>query len=166
MYVLSRSVLSHSFQSLPTLFNPMGCNLALSSVHGDSPGKNARVGCHALLQELFPTQVSNPGLPPCRQILYRLSVFLPLILNFSFYLGPWPLLSYLNILPKPALLLLLLSDFSHVRLGVTNQNILLHSSDNLVIYYVTKSEFLIMRQKTLHNLPPCFLSSSFWTLAL
>ena len=138
-----------------------------TSVHRDSQGRNTGVGCHALLQELFPTQVSNPGLPPCRQILYRLSVFLPLILNSSFYLGPWPLLSYLNILPKPALLLLLLlSDFSHVRLGVTNQNILLHSSDNLVIYYVTKSEFFIMRQKTLDNLPPCFLSSSFWTLAL
>ena len=27
-----------------------------SSVHGDSLGKNARVGCHALLQGIFPTQ--------------------------------------------------------------------------------------------------------------
>ena len=31
------------------------------------------MGCHALLQEIFPTQGSNPGLPPCRQILYQLS---------------------------------------------------------------------------------------------
>ena len=30
-----------------------------SSVHGDSLGKNTRVGCHALLQEIFPTQGSN-----------------------------------------------------------------------------------------------------------
>ena len=27
-----------------------------SSVHGDSPGKNTGVGCHALLQGIFPTQ--------------------------------------------------------------------------------------------------------------
>ena len=73
MYVLSRSVLSHSFQSLPTLFNPMGYNLALSSVHGDSPGKNARVGCHALLQGFFLTQGSNPGFPHCSWILYHVS---------------------------------------------------------------------------------------------
>ena len=43
------------------------------SVHGDSPGKNTGVGCHALLQGLFPTQGLNPGLPHCRQILYHLS---------------------------------------------------------------------------------------------
>ena len=29
--------------------------------------------CHALLQGIFPTQGSNPGLPHCRQILYHLS---------------------------------------------------------------------------------------------
>ena len=41
-----------------------------SSVHGDSPGKITGVGCHALLQGIFPTQGSNPGLPHCRWILY------------------------------------------------------------------------------------------------
>ena len=39
----------------------------------NSPGKNAGVGCHSLLQEIFPTQGSNPGLLHCRQILYCLS---------------------------------------------------------------------------------------------
>ena len=39
----------------------------------DSPGKNTRVGCHALLQGIFPTQGSKPGLPQCRQIIYCLS---------------------------------------------------------------------------------------------
>ena len=39
----------------------------------DSPGKNTGVGCHALLQGIFPTQEPNPGLPHCRQILYGLS---------------------------------------------------------------------------------------------
>ena len=43
------------------------------SVHGDSPGKNPGVGCHALFQGIFPTQGSNPGLPHCLRILYPLS---------------------------------------------------------------------------------------------
>ena len=36
----------------------------------DSLGKNTGVGCHALLQGIFPTQRSNPWLLHCRQILY------------------------------------------------------------------------------------------------
>ena len=39
----------------------------------NSPGKNTGVGCHALLQAIFPTQGWNPGLPHCRRILHRLS---------------------------------------------------------------------------------------------
>ena len=39
----------------------------------DSLGKNTWVGSHSLLQEIFPTQGSNPGLPHCRQTLYHLS---------------------------------------------------------------------------------------------
>jgi len=31
------------------------------------------VGSLSLLQRIFPTQGSNPGLPHCRQILYQLS---------------------------------------------------------------------------------------------
>ena len=42
--------------SCPTLFDPMDCSPPGSSVHGDSPGKNTGVGCHALLQGIFPTQ--------------------------------------------------------------------------------------------------------------
>ena len=38
------------------------CSLPGSSVHGDSPGKNTGVGCHALLQCIFPTQRLNPRL--------------------------------------------------------------------------------------------------------
>ena len=44
----------------------MHCSLPGSSVHGDSPGKNTEVGCHAILQGIFPTQRSNPGLLHCR----------------------------------------------------------------------------------------------------
>ena len=59
-------------QSCPTLCDPMDCSLPGSSVQGDSPGKNTGVGCCALLQGIFPTQGSNPGLPHCRWLLYHL----------------------------------------------------------------------------------------------
>ena len=38
-----------------------------SSVHGDFPSKNTGVGCYFLLQGIFPTQGSIPGLPHCRR---------------------------------------------------------------------------------------------------
>ena len=55
------------------LENSMDCSLLGSSVHGDFPSKNTGVGCHALLQGVFPTQGSHPGFSHCRWILYRLS---------------------------------------------------------------------------------------------
>ena len=70
------SVLSHSMCLTPIcdlICDPMDCSLLGSSVHGDSPGKNTGVGCHVLLQGIFPTQGLNPDLPHCRQILYHLS---------------------------------------------------------------------------------------------
>ena len=39
----------------------------------NSLGQNTEVDSLALLQGIFPTQESNPGLPHCRQILYKLS---------------------------------------------------------------------------------------------
>ena len=36
----------------------------------NSPDKNTGVGCHALLQGIFPTQELNPGLPHCMQIFH------------------------------------------------------------------------------------------------
>ena len=60
-------------QSCLTLRDPMDCSPSGSSVHGDSPGKNTRVGCHALLQAIFPIQGLNPGLPHCRWILHHVS---------------------------------------------------------------------------------------------
>ena len=50
-------------QSCLTLCDPVDCSLSGSSVHGDSPGKNTGVGCHALLQGIFLTQGSNLSLP-------------------------------------------------------------------------------------------------------
>ena len=53
-------------QSCPTLCDSMDCSPPGSSIHGDSPGKNTGVGCHVLLQGIFPTQGSNPSLLHCR----------------------------------------------------------------------------------------------------
>ena len=39
----------------------------------NSPGQNTGVGSLSLLQGIFPTQESNPGLTHCRRILYQLS---------------------------------------------------------------------------------------------
>ena len=39
----------------------------------NSPGQNTRVVSLSLLQGIFPTQGSNPGLPHCRWVFYRLS---------------------------------------------------------------------------------------------
>ena len=55
-----------------TLCDPRDCSPPGSSVHGDSQGRNTGVGCHSLLQGIFPTQGSNPGLLHCRWILYWL----------------------------------------------------------------------------------------------
>ena len=51
----SHSVMSDSLQ-LPGLHSPW-----------NSPGQNTRVGSLSLLQGIFPSQGSNPGLPHCRQ---------------------------------------------------------------------------------------------------
>ena len=51
----------------------MDCSPPGSSVHGDFPGKNAGVGCHAFLQGVFPTQGLKPGLPHCRWVPYHMS---------------------------------------------------------------------------------------------
>ena len=60
-------------QSCLSLCNPMDCSPPGSSVHADSLGKNTGVGCHALLQGIFPTQGLNMGALHGRQILYHLS---------------------------------------------------------------------------------------------
>ena len=58
-----------SSQQCLIFFNPMDCSLPGSPVHGDFPGKNTGVGCHALLQGLFPTRGLNQGLLHCKWIL-------------------------------------------------------------------------------------------------
>ena len=57
----SRSVVSSSLQ-------PHGLHSPQNS-----PGQNTGVGSLSLLQGIFPTQGSSPGLPHCRRIIYQLS---------------------------------------------------------------------------------------------
>ena len=71
--VLCCAVLCLVAQCYLTFCDPMDRSPPGSSVHGDSPVKNTGVGCHALLQGIFPTRGSNPCLLHCRQILYHLS---------------------------------------------------------------------------------------------
>ena len=59
-------------QLCPTLWS-YGLQPARLLCPGDFPGKNSGMGCHFLLQRIFPTQGLNPGLPNCKQILYHLS---------------------------------------------------------------------------------------------
>ena len=73
IYIYACVCVCMSAQLCLTLCNPMDCSPPGSSIHGVSPGQNTGVGCHALLQGIFLTQGSNPGLPHCRRVLYHLS---------------------------------------------------------------------------------------------
>ena len=57
-------------QSCPTLCDPMDCSFLCP---WNFQGKSTGVGCHFLLQGIFPTQGSYLGLLHCRQTLYHLS---------------------------------------------------------------------------------------------
>ena len=69
--VLNTCMLSHFSHIL--LFVTYGLYPSRLLGPRDSPSKNTGVGCHFLLQGIFQTQGSNPGLPHCRQMLYHLS---------------------------------------------------------------------------------------------
>ena len=85
-------------QSCPTLCDPMDCNLPGSSVHGDSPGKNAGVDCHSLLQRIFLTQRLNPvsciaGGMLCKSNSFEYPTWLTFFgHSFAFYRGFFPVL--------------------------------------------------------------------------
>ena len=56
-----------------TLSEPTDCSSPGSSVLWTLQARILVLGCHALLQGIFPTQRSNLSLLHCRQSLYRLS---------------------------------------------------------------------------------------------
>ena len=67
-----RNIMKYESESLSVMSNSL-------QPHGlyspwNSPAQNTGVGSHSILQGIFPTQGSNPGLPHCRWwILYQLS---------------------------------------------------------------------------------------------
>ena len=73
-WIFLECMCAKSLQSCLTLCDPLDCSLLGSSVHGDFPGKNVGVGCHALLWGIFLIQGSNPcllWLLHCWWILYH-----------------------------------------------------------------------------------------------
>ena len=63
---------AESLQSCLTLCDPMDCSLPGSSVYEILQGRTHGVGCHDLLQGIFPTQGSSLRLLSflrCRQII-------------------------------------------------------------------------------------------------
>ena len=91
---VTRSVTSDSLRS-------HGLQLSRLLCPWSSSGKNTGVACHALLQGIFPTQGSNPGLPYCRWILYCLrhqaSPFKSIINTNKFRVGKYLKDDYLTI---------------------------------------------------------------------
>ena len=67
----SSSSVSHSVVS--DSLRPHGLSPTRLLCPWDSPGKNTGMGCHSLLQGIFPTQGLNPGLLHYRQILCHLN---------------------------------------------------------------------------------------------
>ena len=58
---------------MPDSLRPHGLQLTRLLCPRDFPGNDTGMGCHFLLQGIFPTQGLNLGLLHCRQILYQLS---------------------------------------------------------------------------------------------
>ena len=71
--ISSESVKVSVSQLCPILYDPVNGLATKFFCPWNSPGKNTGVGCHSLLQGIFPTQGLNPHLLRCRQILYHLS---------------------------------------------------------------------------------------------
>ena len=86
------SVISHSFL-------PYGLQLVRLLCPWESPGKSTRVGCHALLQEIFPAQGSSlhlllcqvdslPTEPPGKPLILHSRVFFVFFFSFvNIFLG-------------------------------------------------------------------------------
>ena len=99
----------------------------------DFPGKSAGVGCHFLLQGIFPTQESNPGLLHCRQTLYRLSHWL-LFLCFVIFL----------------LLLPAVTFSSHLLLTTLHIHYC-SLTDSLPSFQLTTSQIQLVKYSQMHN---------------
>ena len=119
------------------------------------------MGCHFLLQRIFLTQGSNPGLPHCRQTLYHLShqespickLFICFCLLFnctsSLYILDIDLLSEIGckyFLPFCKFLTLYLFTLFMISFAVQN---LFYFDKDLYIFAFAPCAFSVMPQKSL-----------------
>ena len=98
-------VCAKSLQLYSTFCDFMDCSPPDSSVHGDSPGKNTGVGCHALLQGILPTQGSNL---PLLCLLHWQAGSLPLK-------SPWKWYNYSKFRSKIIVIIVYSSKFPCIR---------------------------------------------------
>ena len=80
MYLMDQFLLNRSLVKSLSFFESESPSVVSDTLrpHGlyrlwNSPGQNPGVGSLSLLQGIFPTQGSNPGLLHCRRVLYCLS---------------------------------------------------------------------------------------------
>ena len=134
----------------------------------DFLGKSTGVGCHFLLQGIFPTQGSNPGLLHCRQTLYRLSHQGRLyLINISFF--PHYCISCTWITIVSIFLPILSLEFNLV-LHLASYLIFLHSFNTYPLYlyykliYINSSSvqsnhsvmsYSLRPHEPQHTRPPC-----------
>ena len=70
-FICKEMIMTYSLSCIPLFATPW--TVAHQAPLWVSPDKNTGAGCHVLLQGIFPTQGSNPGLLNHKQILYCLS---------------------------------------------------------------------------------------------
>ena len=84
-YICTKNILyvSVSCSVISNSLRPHGLQPTRLLCPWDSTGKNTVVGSHSLLERIFLTQGSNPGLLHLRQIIYHLSYREVLLLEIS-----------------------------------------------------------------------------------
>ena len=73
---------AQSLHSCPTLRDPVDCSPTRLLRPWDSPGKKTAVGCHSLLQGIFPARESKLHLLHCRWVLSHQTIWEATLLNF------------------------------------------------------------------------------------
>ena len=129
----------------------------------NSLSQNTGVGGLFLLQGIFPTQGSNPGLPHCRQILYHLSHIMHMFINLMVSHRSLRYCSFFFIffLSSPALSWTFFVCFFFIPSSTCSNlslNLLLISLFQLLVSYDFSS--LYWSSAFLHTLFSCFSLSS------
>ena len=115
-----------SCSAVSNSLRPHGLQRARLLCPWDSPGKNTGVGCHFLLQGIFPIQGLNLGLLHCRRILYHLSIFPLDVYTNTAFPGAFPLSAYLKFQFPMLSILLPISPLSSIHRHLTCYFCLFH----------------------------------------